>query len=493
MNILLIQADQLRRDMLGIYGSPVVKTPAIDALARDGVVFDYAFTPCPLCAPSRASLITGKRPLKHGILVNSESGLAAGKDFSGKHTTTAELLAARGYHSTLCGKWHVGTNLSPQNCGFEGVYYPGYGYPDQHPHYLEYLKKLGTTFKLRDQIYSRRPDGSPKHCMAAIQEGPEEASVPHYLTNQAIEAIRKSADAGEPFFIRLDFWEPHVPYILPERYARMYDPADIEPWPNFSDDLAGKPEIQRAYKQYWGIEDFTWEEWARLVAMCYGAITLIDDQVARLTAALKEAGIADDTAVFFTADHGGMVGVHGLEDKGPYLYDEICRIPLIGHIPGMTGGNRTNALVYNMDLMPTILEIAGCEIPDDLDAVSLTPILTGKRESVRDENEPVYIEFHGHQAPYEQRMVRTRTAKYIFNAPDKDELYDLRNDPYELHNIADNPAHAKLLNHMRLTMRGQLIKTHDPLLAFFEGSRLSEDEQRSHVTHSDTGRMDRIQ
>ena len=472
MNVLLIQADQQRRDSLGTYGNTVAKTPHVDALAREGMVFDYAFTPIPLCGPSRASLITGKRPVNHGILVNPESGSVAGRDFGHEHATLAQLLAARDYRSVLCGKWHVGMELAPAQCGFEGVFYPGYGYPNRHPHYLAHLEKLGTRFALREEMYSRSPDGSDKTLLSAVLDGPEEASIPHYLVDQAIEAIRQSSSDGRPFFIRCDFWGPHAPYIIPERYARMYDPLCIEPWPSFHDSLAGKPEIQRAMRRYWGIEGFTWQEWSRLVAMCYGYVSLIDDQVGRLRAALDDAGQADDTAIFYVSDHGGMVGGHGLADKGPYLYDEICRIPLIAHVPGCSGGRRTDALVYNMDLMPTILELAGCDVPPDLDAASLVPLLTGQGERVR-EDDVAYLEFHGHHQPYAQRLIRTRTAKYVFNAAEIDELYDLENDPHELCNQVANASYADLLDGMRQVMRDWLTKLNDPILKFFEGERLS--------------------
>ncbi len=251
----------------------------------------------------------------------------------------------------------------------------------------------------------------------------------------------------------------------------MYDPRQIPAWPNFDDSLSDKPEIQRAMKRYWGIEDYTWQDWSRLVAMCYGYTSLIDEQVGRLRAALHEAGVAGDTAIFYVSDHGGMVGAHGLADKGPYLYDEICRVPLIACPPGRAGGRRSDATVYNMDLMPTMLELAGCPVPDGLDAASLMPILRSERELVRD-NQTVHIEFHGHQAPYAQRLVRTRTAKYIFNAPDTDELYDLHADPHELHNVIADRAHADLLNQMRETMRQWMIHMNDPILKFFEGERL---------------------
>ncbi|MHC4917133.1 MAG: sulfatase-like hydrolase/transferase [Planctomycetota bacterium] len=469
MNFLLIQTAQQRRDCLGVYGNEIVRTPAADALGREGVVFDRAFTTSPICAAARASLITGKRPVHHGILFNRESGSVAGRDFVGEHATLAEELGKRGYLSTLCGKWHVGTDLPPSECGFEGVYFPGYGYPSEHPHYLAYLEKLGTGFTLGDEFYARRPDGSRGPLLAAVQEGPEEASVPHYVVDMAIDAVRRAAADGKPFLVRCDFWGPHAPYIVPERYARMYDPESIPPWPNFEDDLAGKPEIQRAVRRYWGIQDFTWDEWSRLVACCYGYSTLIDDQVACLLGALETEGLAGETAVFYTSDHAGMVGAHGLADKGPHPYDEICRVPLMARVPGCEGDRRSDALCYNMDLMPTILELAGCDLPEGLDARSLTPVLRGEAEAVH-ATDVAFVEFHGHQAPYSQRAVRTPSAKYVFNAPDIDELYDLEADPGELANLAADPDRAPLLAKMRSLMREQLAAVGDPILRYLVAS-----------------------
>jgi arylsulfatase A-like enzyme len=470
MNFLLIQTDQQRRDGLGLYGNDVVRTPAADQLGAEGVTFDHAFTTTPICAAARASLITGKRPGHHGILFNKESGSVAGRDFVGEHATLAEELAAKGYRSTLCGKWHVGTELAPSQCGFEGVFHPGYGYPAEHPHYLEYLSKLGTDFSLREEFHAKRPDGSQGPLLAAVQQGPEEASVPHYVVDMAIEAIRRSARDGTPFLVRCDFWGPHAPYIIPERYAKMYDPGSMAPWPNFADDLAAKPGIQRAVREYWGVQDFTWSEWSRLVACCWGYSTLIDDQVACLLAALENEGLAENTAVFYTSDHGGMVGAHGLADKGPHLYDEICRIPLMARVPGCDGGRRSEALSYNMDLMPTILELAGCALPEGLDARSLAPVLRGESDAVH-ESETAFVEFHGHQAPYSQRMIRTRSAKYVFNAPEEDELYDLAVDPGELKNLAGDSAHRGLLSEMRDLMSETLAANGDPLLRYYRAAR----------------------
>ncbi len=451
-----------------MYGG-VARTPHIDALAADGVVFDRAFTPIPICGPARASLITGKRPVHHGILRNCESGSVDGRDFAGTHATVAEIIAGKGYRSTLCGKWHVGTKLEPSACGFEGVFYPEYGYPDEHPHYLDYLKGLGCGFELTKEFRGTYPDGSPGPLLSAIQKGPEEASVPHYVVNQAIEAMRNAAGAGTPFLVRCDFWGPHAPYIIPQRYAEMYDPADMPEWPNFADSLGNKPSIQKTMKEYWGVQDLAWDEWSRLAAMCCGYVSLIDDQVGRLLAVLEELGLTDDAAVFYTTDHGGMVGAHGLCDKGPYLYDEEIRIPLIARVPGAVRGIRSDAVVYNMDLMPTVLELAGADVPGDLDASSLIPVIRGEKTAVR---EPVaYVEFHGHQGPYSQRLVRTDDVKYVFNAADTDELYDLEADPGEMRNLIDDTGYASTLEEMRRTLLRYIIDTDDPIRRFFENSR----------------------
>jgi arylsulfatase A-like enzyme len=203
--------------------------------------------------------------------------------------------------------------------------------------------------------------------------------------------------------------------------------------------------------------------------MWYGYTTLIDDEVARLLDALEALGLADDTAVFYTSDHGGMVGAHGLCDKGPHMYDEEIRIPLVARLPGVTSGGRSDAIVYNMDLMPTILDIAGADTPGDLDAKSLMPVLRGEADEVR---EPVaYVEFHGHQGPYSQRLVRTNDVKYVFNAPDRDELYDLNADPGEMRNLIGDPGRASVLEEMRRMLLKHIIETGDPIRRFFECSR----------------------
>ena len=201
-------------------------------------------------------------------------------------------------------------------------------------------------------------------------------------------------------------------------------------------------------------------------------MTLIDDEVGRILSTLEELGVAGDTAVIYTTDHGGMVGSHGLADKGPHLYEEELRIPLIVNIPVVTKGARSNAYVYNMDLMPTILEMAGAGVPEPLDALSLMPILRGEKESVRDR--AAFVEFHGHQCPYSQRVVQTDEAKYIYNVPEFDELYDLKNDPAEMNNVVGDPEYRPLLARMREMLWDYIKANNDPINRFYRLARLKE-------------------
>ncbi len=367
MNILFIQTDQQRRDSLPCYGNHEVRTPNVQRLADEGIVFDNAFTPVPLCAPARASLLVGKRPIHHGMLFNCESGCVAGRDFIEPQVGFGRILRRQGYQCAHIGKWHIGTTLTPADCCFDGVYYPRYGYPENHSHYLGYLRRLVQPgFVLRDQRYGAGSSAKQGSLLTAVQQGGVEASVPYYLTEQTMAAIRTAAGVGRPFFVACNFWGPHAPYILPESHMHMYDPAAVTLSGASSKDLADKPQLHSDYARYWGVQNLDADQWAQLVAACYGYVSLIDEQVGRMLACLDEVGAADDTAVIFSTDHGGMVGSHGLMEKGPFLYDAVCRIPLIVRLPnGRGAGTRDNHIVYNMDLMPTFLELAGTDVRDD--------------------------------------------------------------------------------------------------------------------------------
>lgn len=470
MNILCIVSDQQRKDIMGCYGNGFVKTPNIDALAHEGVIFTNAFTPIPLCAPARASMLTGLRPLHHGITRNEESGSVDGRDFTCNISPYPEILKEKGYGCYHIGKWHVGTTIGPADCGLEGVHHKGYGFPNQHPDYLEYLDEKGfPPFQTSRELFGAFPSGENAGILSACLDQPPEATIPAYLANRTISAIHKAQAAGIPFCIRIDFWGPHEPYLIPEPYYSMYDNIDTYEWENFRETFEKKPCIQKNYLSYWGVQDFTWKEWQRLIRHCMAYTTLIDDQIGKLMAVLKELGIYDDTAVFYLSDHGGMVGGHRLCDKGPFAYEEILRIPLICRIPGITtAGSRNDAFVYNYDVMPTFIELAGLTVPEGLDAASLLPVIRGEgqREKV------MFAEFYGHQVPYPQRIIRTERHKYIFNGPESDEFYDLEKDSAELNNEIENPAYESQLLESRKRLEQHLLDTGDLIYRYFKRTRL---------------------
>ena len=192
----------------------------------------------------------------------------------------------------------------------------------------------------------------------------------------------------------------------------------------------------------------------------------IDDQIGRVLAKLDELGVAENTLVVHASDHGDFTGGHRQWNKGPLMYDDTYRIPLVVRGPGVAGSGRVcDDLVSLMDLMPTFLEAADVPVPDDIDARSLWPAL--RDETDRDEREAVFGEYHGDEMGlYSQRMVRTKRYKYVFNAPDIDELYDLRSDPHELRNLVSHPDYGDVRSRLRDRLAEWMDDTGDPIAKF---------------------------
>jgi arylsulfatase A-like enzyme len=270
-------------------------------------------------------------------------------------------------------------------------------------------------------------------------------------------------DEQHPFFIRLDFHGPHMPMVIPEPYASMYDPSSILPYPNFEDSLIGKPSVQRIKRRHWGTEYMAWSEWQPLLARYYGEVSLIDAQVARVLRRLDELGESESTIVIYTSDHGDTMGAHKIWNKDYTMYDEIYRVPFIVRWPGVTPpGVRCDTYVHHfLDLTPTLLEIAGASLPDNIDGQSLLPLLRGEEQTRPRE---AYCEFHGsHMGLYTIRMLQTDRYKYVFHANDIDELYDHESDPYELRNVAEDPDYGSILKDLRYKMVEWMARTKDHL------------------------------
>lgn len=444
-NILFFFTDQHRADTLGCYGAPVCRTPALDRLAEDGVRFERAYTPSAICTPARASLLTGLWPHHHLLLANHERNVGYRTELDDCCEPFSRPLAARGYRVGNVGKWHVGEEKGPEDHGFEGIFYPGWGDPVDHPDYLAYLSERGLPpFRVYDEIRGVFPNGEPSIPIGGYYDGPVEGTWSYFLAERTIERLREYArhrrESGRPFFLSCHFFGPHLPYFLPAEYADLYDPAAVALPENSRETFAGKPRVQASYSAHWAWDTLTEAQQRKLIAMYWGYVTLIDAQIGRVMAELEALGLVDETAIFFSADHGEFTGSHRLNDKGPAMYEEIYRVPLLARLPGGARASVRREFVNLLDLTATFVDLAGAPVPEPYDGCSLVPFLRGER--VPNWRQEAFAEFHGHHFPYPQRMIRTERYKLVINPPDVNELYDLQADPHELVNRIDDSALA---------------------------------------------------
>ncbi len=493
-NILFLLTDQQRVDTLGCYGNRAVSTPALDRLAATGTRFDRWYTPTAICTPARASLLTGYAPFRHKLLANYERNVGYIEDLAEDQFTFSEALQGAGYNTGLIGKWHVGTNRTAADFGFDGPTLEGWHNPVDNPDYLRYLQENGLPgYRISEQIRGTLPNGGPGNLLAARLHQPVEATFEYYLAERAIAMLRDyAADKSEndkPFFLGLHYFGPHLPYLLPDEYFDMYDPAGIEMPASIAETFVGKPPVQRNYSAHWTFDTMPLEVSRKLIAIYWGYATLIDQQIGRVLDVLDELGLNDTTAVFFSSDHGEFTGAHRLHDKGPAMYEDIYRTAGIIRVPGMPSGQVSDEFVSLMDCTATILALADLDPSPAVDSRSLLPLVAGDDVQWQDD---IICEFHGHHFPYPQRMVRDRRYKLVVNPESVNELYDLVEDPGELSNSYEDPAlvdvRGRLMHrlytalvergdnfyHWMTSMYDIGVVTYDPTLSAFDGSTYDE-------------------
>jgi arylsulfatase A-like enzyme len=494
-NILLILTDQQRYDTLGCYGAPVRRTPHADRLAERGIRFTSAFTAAVACSPSRASLFTGLYPHKHHVLANEQV-------LNPDAPNLATELGGAGYRLGYTGKWHVDQAKVPGEYGFEGHDFPNYGYPpadgiieglhyherrvvkggpDYTSYYADYLRAHGLEPpKLLATHYGTTPRPQPSgHEIYALHSGDIESSFEALVAERTIELMRQWQDGDAPFFIWANFWGPHTPCLVPEPYYSMYDPADVPYEPSFVESFAHKPERQLLTERLWGLSTGGWPGWQRIIARYWGYVTMLDDLLGRILDALESFGLADNTLVVLSTDHGDMMGAHRLIEKGPFAYEESFRLPLVAAHPACERpGETCDDFVYLHDLFPTFLQVAGVESPAECDGASILERMRGHaggggRESV--------YGYSGHGLPVSLRMVRTRTHKLTLaptgaaglqdlarDAWQLFELYDLVNDPHEMVNLIEAPSARGAREEMLALMRQHMQSLQDPMLEYFD-------------------------
>ncbi len=428
-NLLFILTDDQRHDALSIYDTfPWLETPNLDALAADGVVFENAFVTTSLCSPSRGSFLTGTYANRHGVIVNEYVDPAT------ELPTFPEVLQQNGYETAYIGKWHMAPHDTPRK-GF-------------------------------DHWVSFRGQGKYFDCQLNI-DGVSEMSqkyITDELTDRTIAFLRRERE--KPFAVYLSHKAVHGPFTPAPRHAELYSGVEFRSRDNPDDNMAAKPAWLReaAAKRRQGkpVADFGNEE--RMMNMLR-AISAVDEGVGRIIAELREQEILDETAVVFAGDNGYFYGEHGgLGDKRK-AYEPSMRIPILMRYPPLAEpGTREDAMVLNIDVAPTLLELAGARIPETMQGHSWVGVLRGEdagRDSFFYEyyEEIRYRPRGGYGGTPTTLAVRTKDWKYITYPElegEIDELYHLSADPEELNNLAVDPAHAGQLAHMKKLLAQQM-------------------------------------
>jgi arylsulfatase A-like enzyme len=452
-NILFICTDQQRYDALGCSGNPRIQTPVIDRLAAAGVLFEQCYVQSPVCAPSRASLVTGQYPSAHGLWANGVTLPEHAPDFS-------RALAAAGYDCGMIGKMHLsacfnGRTEPHRDDGYrfyKWAHDPSHGSPEN-----DYHRWLAEQHPEHLAAARRRP--RVRHQSGGFDTLPTEAHYSRWVSERAIEFLDDNRDDQTPFFLWVNFYDPHHPFVAPREYLDRYDPDTLPDPIGFPGELESKPAIQReASTQSYagharGFSDYASHEVKQAIAAYYAMISLIDDEVGRILARLDALDLADDTLVIFTSDHGEMLGDHQLMLKGPMLYEAAVRVPLILLWPGrLPSGERRSDLVQWLDLNPTILKAAGIAPLPGNQGMSLLPLARGDADA-RSRGWALceYLDSgHPYDPPVHLTMLRHDRYKLVVqHGPPASarercgELYDLETDPDELRNLWDVPDAAE--------------------------------------------------
>jgi arylsulfatase A-like enzyme len=447
-NLLFLWTDEQRPDTIGAYGNPRIRTPHLDRLASRAVIFEQAYCAIPVCTPSRGTVLTGVYPHTHGATHNNIP-------LPESHPTIAELLRPHGYTCGYAGKWHLGRELSAQR-GFEWWSSMEDGYikdrgKDGYSTYHQWLVAQG--YEPPDTA----PDGAKVFSRGTAARLPEEASKPAFLGREACRFLdeHRQARGDAPFALYVNFLEPHMPFFGP--WDGMYDADDMElPATWYAEPDPGMPLRHRlrreAYATKNGHVDTNDEPgWKALKARYWGLASLVDKYVGRILDHLEELGLAQDTVIVYSTDHGDMMGEHRLIAKG-VQYEGASRVPLIIGIPGLAP-RRVTTPVCQVDVLPTLLETLGIEAPDHVQGNSLLPLMR-VGDTAPNEAEVVFEWSGGTQGGISadgqrlgegdearramaarQRTIRRGRWKLTVDEAGEHELYDLEADPEETRNL----------------------------------------------------------
>ncbi|RME99456.1 MAG: DUF4976 domain-containing protein [Chloroflexi bacterium] len=442
--VIFIITDTQRKDMVGCYGHPDMKTPHLDKLAAEGVRFENAYCCTPVCGPARSSLFTGMFGHSNGSWSNC---MPLGDNVK----TVGQRLTDQGVHAAYVGKWHLDGSdyfgLARCPDGWD----PAYWYDMRC-----YLEELSAEDRLRSrQVETNQADDLTR-----------EFTYAHRCSNRAIDFLTRHN--GEDFFLVVSYDEPHHPYLCPKPYSDMYRDYEFPKKQNVWDTLEGKP----AHQRVWAGPDLAQNKDALRITLpdFLGCNSFVDDEIGRVIEAIDKS--APDALVIYTSDHGDMLFSHSLNNKGPAMYQENTNIPFIVRWPNHAPANQVGTgLISHIDVVPTVLHALGVEPAPVLQGQNLLPMFESPAQAI---NDTVFMEFHRYEVDHDGfggfqpiRACFDGRYKLSINLLVTDELYDLQEDPEEMVNLIESAAHTEIRNRLHDKILDWMNQTRDPFRGYY--------------------------
>ena len=478
-NILLITSDQQHFDTIGAFNSEI-STPNLDRLVKEGTTFTRAYCPNPTCTPSRASIITGLYPSQHGAWT-------LGTKLMEDRHTIGEDFQKNDYRTSLIGKAHFQPlrsneeyssleayptlqdlefwkNYDDDFYGFEHVELARNHTNEAHvgQHYALWMEEKGCT-NWRD--YFAAPTGTMDRTKEHHWPIPEKYHYNTWIAERTNHRLKKHAEKDENFFLWASFFDPHPPYLVPEPWDTMYDPEKLtipqgvegeheKNPPHFRLTQEENPDFSAYNETKMGAHGYhshrvSEERHKKLTATYYGMISMMDNYIGKILDQLDELGLADNTIVVFTTDHGHFFGQHGLQYKGGFHYEDLIKLPFIVRYPKkVPAGVESEAMQSLVDLAPTFLNFADIPVPEAMTGVDQSKVWTGEKEAARDH---VICEFHHEPTAIHQKTYVDKRYKItVYYNQTYGEMFDLVNDPGEYHNLWDDPEYKELKQELLL-------------------------------------------
>lgn len=477
---MLITTDQQHWNTIGAFNEDI-KTPNLDRLVNEGTTFQRAYCPNPTCTPSRSSIITGCYPSQHGAYSIGT------KLLEDRHTVGEDFIAA-GYRTALIGKAHFQPLASTEEYpsleaypilqdldywrrfhgpfyGFEHIELARNHTNEAHvgQHYALWMEENGLE-NWRD--YFLPPTGTMDSSMKYKWPLPEKYHYNTWIAERTNARLKHYQKHGDSFFLWASFFDPHPSYLVPEPWDKLYNPSDLSvpklvpgehehnP-PHFQLTQEHAPDFSNyqetafgsiGYHSHANVSD---DEARKNMAVYYGMISMLDKYVGKILDQLDELGLSEDTIVVFTTDHGHLFGQHGLHDKGGFHYEDLIRLPFITRYPGrIPSGKTSQAFQSLVDLAPTLLSFASIEVPRSMTGIDQKDVWLGEKRAVRDH---AICEFRTQPTRVHQKTYVDKRYKItVYFNQTYGELFDLQNDPDEIHNLWNDPHAASLKSELLL-------------------------------------------